>query len=102
MNKKCKCGGTLERAESQQDYFVWKCPLCGTTVIQRKRTPYKLDAERDIKMIEEHITKLLIRNPMTEKNMLEWTFFVASLNRIKKSLDLGLANIFFPTKPKEK
>lgn len=79
MNTKCgKCTGTLEKINSWNtpSSIGWKCPLCGHTVVQRKRTPYKLNATRDIRKIRTHLGVLLERNPITDENREEWRKFL--------------------------
>ena len=85
MNTKCgKCTGTLEKINSWNtpSSIGWKCPLCGHTVIQRKRKPYKLNAERDIKKIRTHVETLLERNPVTVENKEEWMKFLMEYTKL--------------------
>jgi len=79
MNKKCKCGGTLQKDKASEDSFCWICPDCGHSVHQRRRRPYKLNAERDIIKVKEYLLLLLKRNPISSDNQEEWRKFTSLL-----------------------
>jgi len=101
MNKKCKCGGVLERRKQLEifpfpygkDIIIWWCPSCKRVVTQRKRTPYKLETNKDIRKIREHIRTLLERNPITDKNRDEWKKFVRAYVKIYTELNQEVEKI---------
>lgn len=94
MNIKCKCGGTLIHCDYQlnPEVIAWKCPNCQTIVTQRKRRPYKLDAEKDIIKIQEHLNKLLERNPINHKSATEWWRFLTELWGVYRNLQTKLTD----------